>query len=57
MPSFEEWMREIDAILLEEIGVCHDDLPDQLYYDHYQDDMTPRDVVDEIILDELMGEF
>ena len=54
MPDFETWMREIDKILLSDIGVCHDDLPDQNYYDMWQDGFTPDEVVLEVLLEELL---
>jgi Family of unknown function (DUF5419) len=56
MLDFDAWMKEIDKLLVSEIGVGHDDLPDQNYYDCYDDGMTPQEVVDEVILEELRGE-
>jgi hypothetical protein len=38
--SFEEWMAKVDAVLGRLVGVSHDDLPDQLWRDWYDDGLA-----------------
>ncbi len=40
-PTFEEWKREVDSLLIHSIGISADDLPDCLYYDWYEDRLRP----------------
>ena len=56
MLDFEKWMKEIDALLVSEIGVSSDDLPDHDYMDCFADQMTPQEVADEILDEELRAE-
>jgi hypothetical protein len=43
--SFEEWMAEIDKLLLGSIGLGHMDLADAPYNDHWRSGTEPRDMV------------
>lgn len=56
LKTFEQWMAEVDAILVSEIGVGHDDLPDQNYHDEYSEGTSPEDMVNEVILEELRAD-
>ncbi len=40
--TFEDWMKQIDAIISARTGLTHDDLPDVCYRDWYEDGMSPK---------------
>lgn len=56
MPTFEQWMLDVDKILISELGIGHLDLPDQNYHDYFSDGTSPEEMVEEVILDELRAE-
>jgi hypothetical protein len=38
--TFEEWLKQVDRLLVAKTGLNHEDLPDYCYRDMY-DDRTP----------------
>jgi hypothetical protein len=40
---FEAWLLELDDICHQESGLSYKDLPDQLFRDWFDDDMSPED--------------
>lgn len=55
--EFKSWMERVETECIKNFGLTIDDLPDQPYYDWFEDDLDPSDVVEEIAeregLDEL----
>ena len=51
MPTFEEWMLKVDRLLIDHIGLDHDDLPDQGYWDAWDSEYTPEEMIAEMIAD------
>lgn len=47
--TFEQWMDDVNAELLSQMGLTSDDLPDYTYYDAYTDGMAICDVVEEVM--------
>lgn len=47
-PTFEEWLKQVNAILLREFGLSSEDLPDQLYADMYEDGLTAQECVEAV---------
>jgi hypothetical protein len=47
--TYESWMRAIDAILLQDIGLVQEDLPDWLSKDAYNAGLSPREGVSELL--------
>ena len=50
--SFEEWMREVNAIVFEKVGLTLDDLPDQSYRDWFDAGLIPYEAFSEIVDEE-----
>jgi hypothetical protein len=48
-PSFDDWMSEVDAVLVRKIGVCSSDLPDYAYRDLFDQGVTPEHAADAAI--------
>jgi hypothetical protein len=44
--TFEEWMAQVDAILIKRFGIESADLPDCCYADWYEDGFTPSQAVE-----------
>jgi hypothetical protein len=66
--SFEQWMREVDRLISAKLGISSGDMRDRLWRDAYEDDLTPKEAVEqelgdldsdegleEAMLDELFG--
>ena len=51
MSSFEEWKSEVSDIVYEETGYTCDQLPDQSYFDWYDEGSSPEDAADFFIDD------
>ena len=49
--SFEQWMNKIDKLLLRNFFMSIHDLPDMCFWDMFQDGITPKQVVEEIMSD------
>lgn len=48
--SFEQWKARLDNLVAEELcGLTTDDLPDQMYWDMYDQGDSPEEVRDEIM--------
>ena len=47
--EFEDWMRQVDALLFEEVGITTEDLADQPYIGYYETQISPEDMVKIII--------
>ena len=46
--DFKEFMKMVDKTFEAEFGLGSDDLPDLCYYDFYEDELSPQDVLDEM---------
>lgn len=40
--TFDQWLKEVDAILVRTVGLSHLDLPDCCYRDWYEAGVTPK---------------
>lgn len=49
--TFKQWLKQIDIILLRELGVGWTDLIDQCWRDMYDDEITPKEATQDIIND------
>lgn len=47
--SFEEWMRIVDNVLLNNCGMLSDDLPDYCYYDSWKAGDSPFECAEQAI--------
>ena len=56
-PDFAAWLRAIDALILDALGVGLFDLPDVLLRDMFDDGMTSAEVAADMIDDAIGGRF
>ncbi|QGJ88846.1 hypothetical protein SEA_YECEY3_95 [Mycobacterium phage Yecey3] len=47
--TFEQWLRQVDALLLKVWGVTSGDIADRLWRDAFEDGITPAQYVREIV--------
>lgn len=47
--TFENWIKEVDKILISTCGLGHDDLPDMAYWDCWDDGLTPQEMADDVL--------
>lgn len=47
--TYEQWLKAVDQYLEAEIGLGHQDLPDQLWRDWYEDGLDPMDAATEAL--------
>lgn len=47
--TFEQWMTEVDRHLVGELGLDSNSLPDQLYYDMYEDEIPAVEAAEQVI--------
>lgn len=47
--TFEQWMRHVDGLLIKAWGVTSGDIADRLWRDAYEDDVSPAEMVRDII--------
>ncbi len=40
-PQFDSWMAAVDRHLMQRVGMTHDDMGDQCFYDWFDDGITP----------------
>jgi len=52
---FEAWLRALDDICLDEMGVSYQDLPDQSFKDWFDDGLSPEDAYYQMIENEYPG--
>ncbi len=52
---FEAWLLELDDICRHEMGISYKDLPDQLFRDWFNSDMTPEDTYYQMVEGEYPG--
>ena len=50
--NYDEWMKEVDKIMILVFGLAHDDLPDALWRDRFDDGLSPLDAIDAAVEDE-----
>ena len=48
LPAFENFMNQIDGILLREIGLTASDLRDRLWRDSFDSGATPREAIEDL---------
>ena len=48
-PTFEEWIKDVDVILTEKVGMDSMTLPDFSWWDHWDDNVTPVAAVDDYV--------
>jgi len=48
--TFEVWMNKVDASVSRRAGLGAYDLPDWMYRDAYDDDMSPEDAATEALI-------
>lgn len=49
--TFEQWLVEVDMILIGLIGMGHRDIPDMLWRDQFEDEASPKDAVSTLVGD------
>jgi hypothetical protein len=47
--TFEEWMKEVDRVIMEKVFLTSDDLPDCCYRDWYEDGVSVRNAANRAI--------
>lgn len=50
--EFEQWMEQVDALLVEATGTPSDDLPDFAWRDAFDADEEPKDAVEQFLQEE-----
>lgn len=53
--TFQEWMRQIDAILWSRFQVTSADLADTTYRDMFEDELTPQEAAEEALANDDLG--
>jgi hypothetical protein len=44
--EFDKWIESVNVLLFANHGVIISDLPDEPFWDYFEDNMSPKDVVD-----------
>lgn len=52
---FEAWLRELDEIYFDELGLSHKDLPNQTYRIWFDDGLSPEDAYYQMMVNEYPG--
>ena len=47
--AFDQWMKVVDSLICDELGVGVNDLPDYLWRDAYDDGIAPQDAAEDYI--------
>ncbi|MBU2685534.1 MAG: hypothetical protein KKF27_20025 [Gammaproteobacteria bacterium] len=47
--AFDQWMKVVDSLICDELGVGVNDLPDYLWRDAYDDGIAPEDAAEDYI--------
>tara|TARA_R100001126_G_scaffold95990_1_gene67997 strand:- start:2034 stop:2312 length:279 start_codon:yes stop_codon:yes gene_type:complete len=47
--KFESWLKRCDALLKKEMGIGLDDMPDALWADYWEQDMSPLEALEEAL--------
>jgi len=50
--DFTSWLRKVDVHMVSTFGLAHDDLPDALWRDKYDDGLSPIEAIESTIEDE-----
>ena len=54
--TFDQWMKQVDALLIRWHGLASDDLPDWEWMDAFEDELSPEEAV-EAFLDGIEDNF
>jgi len=46
--KFNVWKRVVNRHLVACFGLASDDLPDATWYDYFEDELSPQDVIEEM---------
>ena len=57
MPTYEEWMEEIDQLITANLGIGLDDLDDYRYADAYEDGLSPGETAMEVLENDELYRF
>lgn len=49
--TFEQWLKEVDSILVNAIGLSHRDLRDRLWRDAYEGELSPEEAIEDLVGD------
>ena len=52
MYTFNSWLREVDQHMVNIFGLGHDNLPDALWRDRFDDGLMPLEAIDAAVFDE-----
>lgn len=52
MINYDEWLRQVDAVIMYLVGLTHDDLADQPWRDWHESGMLPREAAREALKSE-----
>ena len=50
--DFTQWIKNVDKHMVATFGLHHDDLPDALWHDKYEDGLSPIEAIESTIDDE-----
>ena len=50
--DFTAWLGQVDVNMISTFGLAHDDLPDALWRDRFDDGLSPLDAIDAAVEDE-----
>lgn len=51
--TFEQWLKEVNDLLIKTIGIGIDDLPDCSYYDWYESGKAPKSAAKSVLKNSL----
>lgn len=47
--TFEQWIAQVDKIIVNKFGVSYQDLPDWTWMDAFEDNMSPKDAAETFV--------
>jgi hypothetical protein len=51
--AFEKWIESVNVLLFANYGVLISDLPDEPFWDYFEDNLSPKNVVDIMVANNL----
>ena len=55
--TYKHWISKVDQVMISVFGLAFDDLPDALWRDKFDDDMSTVDAIESTVEDELICEM
>lgn len=49
--SYDSWINAVDKILLNVVGLCHDDMEDYLWHDEWEAGAKPAEAAEDFLIE------